>query len=126
MSRTSLASAQIGLPDRDDDRPVTADRAALDPPPPEPDRLQRRTGDPERGEEMAPPAANDGISPDPIAEHARNHGSDDIDRDDRDESPAPERAHSRSMHLLVESALTWEPCGCAPIERSHLAGRGSP
>src|SRR5262249_18328241 len=92
-----LARGEVGLLHRDDDRPMVADRAALDPPPPEPDRLDRDSGDPDGGEEGAAAAADDGLPADPISEDAGDDRPDDVEHDDCRQHLAAGTAHGRSM-----------------------------
>jgi hypothetical protein len=58
--------AQLRLPDRRDGTPVVADRAMLNPPEPEPKRLHRDAGNPQRREEMASPAAHHDVATEPV------------------------------------------------------------
>jgi hypothetical protein len=67
VGRPPLALAELGFLDRCHDRPVVSDRAALDPPPPEAKRLQGHTGNPERPEQVALPAANDEVAAERVA-----------------------------------------------------------
>jgi hypothetical protein len=60
--RLSLLVGQLREPDRSDYAPVASDRAALDPRPTEAKCLQRSAWDPDRREEMSPPAADDDIA----------------------------------------------------------------
>jgi hypothetical protein len=60
-----LLLGQIGLPDRGHDRPVLPDRAMLDPPPAEPNRLHRHRRNPDRRVQVTALAPDHDVSSGP-------------------------------------------------------------
>ena len=77
-----LLLGQHGPLHRCHERPVPADRAALESPPAEPGRLHGRSRNPDRGEQMPLPAANDDIAGRPVAAHLQHgHLGQDAHRD---------------------------------------------
>jgi hypothetical protein len=62
-----LVLAEIGLVYWHDDSPVVTDRAPLNPPPAEPERLHRNRGNPEGGEKVAFSAADHDVASDSMA-----------------------------------------------------------
>lgn len=97
-SETQLVLTQVGMFDRADDRPVVSDRAALNPPPAQPDRLHRNARYPDRREQVTLAAANDRAGADAIATPASNHGRENVEADqEENETLPPEPRHTRSV-----------------------------
>ena len=84
-SELTFLVCQVGIADRSDEAPVPADRAALDPGDAEIEGLELHTGNPDRGEEMAAPAAYDCVASELVAEApSRERGGGDGADHDRD------------------------------------------
>ena len=67
VRRHALGLREVRVLDEVHQRDVPADRAPLHPPQTEPDRLDRRTGDPHGGEKVTLAAARDNIQPERIS-----------------------------------------------------------
>ena len=81
-----LRVRQIRVADGNDEAPVVADRAALDPGDAEIERLELDAGNPDRREEMALEAAHDHIAAELVAKPPAKQGGagDGADREQRD------------------------------------------
>lgn len=85
--------------------PVTSDRAALDSPPAQPDRLHRYPWDPEGREEMTLPAANNEVAPQRITAKLHRHR---LCKSRRQEQQTPATARQPSARH------GWRPSSCRP------------
>lgn len=82
-----LLIAELGFLDRRDDGPMMANRAMLNPPPAEPKRLQRSSGNPDGREKVTVPAADHDVATEPVASHPQGCG---LEKDRRgDDHHAP-------------------------------------
>src|SRR5262249_26576020 len=99
------------------DRPVPPDRTELDPPPAEPERLQRATRDPDRGEQMPAVAADEGLAPEAVAAHPGDERSEHIDNDqqNKDLAAIPAR-HRHDSKYAPPHALLPEGQRDRPVE----------
>lgn len=77
-----LLIAEVGFLDRRDDRPVTTNRAMLHSPPPEPKRLHRNSGNPDRREEVAVSATDHDVAAEPVAPDPQRDRLQNDSRDD--------------------------------------------
>ena len=68
-----LVCGQVSGADRDDEAPMSADRAVLPAHDTEIDRLQLDAWDPQRGEQMTAPAAHDDVAAQRVAEPTGDH-----------------------------------------------------
>src|SRR5579864_5598519 len=85
----ALIVAERVLSDGRDDRPVAAHRAVLEPPPAEPERLRRSAGNPDRREEVTPPAAHYEVAAQATAAKHRGRGFEQHGSDQNDNTATP-------------------------------------
>src|SRR5262249_39176141 len=103
VGRAFLARRQVRFLHRRHDRPVPPDRTELDPPPAEPERLQRAARDPDRGEQMPAVTADKGLAAESVAARPGDERSEHIENDQQNEDLAAVPARHRydgSMRLL--------------------------
>src|SRR6478752_1639449 len=94
-----------------------ADRAPLESPPAEPQRLQRAAGDPDRGEEVAPAAAHDHISAQPSRPDPKRNGLEQDDASGEYQLPPKPAGTPSALRSAHES-------GCRTHAKRHDAWPG--
>src|SRR5580693_2878105 len=85
----ALGFRQVARLDQADQVNVAADRAPLDPPQAEPDRLERPAGDPRGREQVTRPAADEGVAADLVPGPGGYDRADDVTGDDHSGDAQP-------------------------------------
>src|SRR5262245_54548405 len=94
-----IALGQVALSHRRDDRPMSAHRTTLEPPPAETKRLERDSRNPDRREEVAPSAADDQIGAKSIALPSGDDGAGDVEPGNGEGKPAPARRQPHDLSV---------------------------